>query len=271
MSAELERLEARLAQEDGLIVAYSGGADSALLAVVAHRVLGPRALAATAVSASLPSAERRDAKRFAREQGMAHVEVCTNELDNPDYVANDGDRCSHCKSAMFDELAPLARIMGARIALGTNVDDLGDHRPGQAAAAERGAVFPMVDVGLTKGHVRELSRELGLRTASKPSAACLASRVAYGDRVTPEILGRIERAEESLREVGLTGFRVRSHGDGSVARIEVQEQDLGRVIDHRIELGRRVVEAGFLFVSLDLAGFRSGNMNRLLSLTPVTR
>ena len=202
----LRDLEHRIAREDRLVTAYSGGADSALLAAVAHQVLGSRALAVTAVSASLPAAERAAARDFARSRGLAHVEVCTDELDRPAYRRNGADRCFHCKSALFDAVAPVAAAMGARIALGTNLDDLSDHRPGQRAARDRGAVFPLVDAGLSKAAVRAVSRELGLATAAKPAAACLSSRIAYGDPVTPELLGRIEQAEDALHEAGFGGL-----------------------------------------------------------------
>ena len=262
----LAALEARLAQEGRLLVAYSGGADSALLATVAHRVLGARSVAVTAVSASLPASERAAAKAFAREQGFAHVEVATDELDRPEYVANDGNRCFHCKSALFDALEPMAAVLGARTALGTNLDDLGDHRPGQAAAAQRGSVFPLVDAGLSKAAVRAISAELGLVTAAKPAAACLSSRVAYGDAVTAEVLGRVEAAEEALHRLGFDVCRVRAHADGTVARVEVQ--DIERAVALRSEVDGAVRAAGFTFATLDLAGFRSGSMNRLLPLTP---
>jgi uncharacterized protein len=267
MSGELDRLLGRLADETRLLTGYSGGADSALLAYAAHQVLGPRAIAVTAVSASLPSRERRSARDFAREHGMAHVEVCTDELDRDEYVANTGNRCFHCKSALFDALGPLAAMMNASMALGTNLDDLGDHRPGQAAATSRGAVFPLVDAGLSKADVRAISAELGLRTADKPAAACLSSRIAYGDKVTPELLSRIERAEVVLADLGFAPARVRAHADGTVARIELDAAQLDRAILARAELVAAVCATGFTFCALDLAGFRSGSMNALLPLT----
>lgn len=264
MTSPMQRLTDRLAQEDRLLTAFSGGADSALLAACAHQVLGDRALAVTAVSASLPASERSDARDFARDRAMPHVEVCTDELQRPDYVRNDASRCFHCKSALMDALTPLARAMGARIALGTNVDDLGDYRPGQRSASERGAVFPLVDAGLTKAAVRELSAELGLTTASKPAAACLSSRIAYGDPVTAELLRQIEHAEDTLHRAGFRHCRVRAHAGGSVARIEVPPADLGRLLASRDELVAELRAAGFAFVALDLAGLRSGSMNVLL-------
>ncbi|RYF58733.1 MAG: ATP-dependent sacrificial sulfur transferase LarE [Comamonadaceae bacterium] len=261
----------RLHQEDKLLIAFSGGADSALLATAAHRALGERAVAVTAVSASLPASERRAARQFARQQGIAHIELCTDELDNPDYVANTGNRCFHCKSALFDAMMPLAQITGARMALGTNLDDLGDHRPGQAAAAQRGAVFPMVDAELTKADVRAISAQWGLVTAPKPAAACLSSRIAYGDEVTPQVLARIEQAEEELHDLGFQEVRVRTHGNGTLARVEIADRDIDAAFLTRTEILAVLDRAGFVFGSLDLKGLRSGGMNALLSLTPVGR
>jgi uncharacterized protein len=267
----LGRLQHRLGQEDRLVTAFSGGADSALLAAVAHDVLGSRALAVTAVSASLPAAERAAARDFARSRGLAHVEVCTDELDRPEYRRNGADRCFHCKSALFDAVAPVAAAMGARVALGTNLDDLSDHRPGQQAARDRGSVFPLVDAGLSKAAVRAVSRVLGLVTADKPAAACLSSRIAYGDPVSPELLGRIEQAEDALHQAGFAVCRVRAHAAGSVARIEVPPDDLGRLLDRREEITALARAAGFVFATADLAGLRSGSMNALLPLSVVHR
>ncbi|MFF0310457.1 ATP-dependent sacrificial sulfur transferase LarE [Streptosporangium sp. NPDC004379] len=264
----IDRLTGRLRRESGVVVAYSGGADSALLAVMASRVLGARALAVTAVSPSLAASERAAARGFARRYGLAHLEVCTDEADRPEYAANGADRCYHCKSALFDALGPLAAAMGARIALGTNLDDLGDHRPGQRAAAERGAIAPLVDAGLTKADVRALSRELGLVTADKPAAPCLASRVSYGDPVTPEVLRRVEVAEAALRDLGFPVCRVRAHSGGTLARVEVPRDDIPRAGELRERVDAAVRGAGFTFCSLDLSGFASGRLNALLPLLP---
>lgn len=265
------QLASRLRQEDRLVVAFSGGADSALLAAMAHEVLGAGALAVTAVSPSLPAAERAAARDFARRRGLPHVEVCTDELDRPEYRRNGADRCFHCKSALFDALGPLAAAMGARVALGTNTDDLADHRPGHRAAQARGAVFPLVDAGLSKAAVRAVSRELGLVTAEKPAAACLSSRVAYADPVTPDLLGRIERAENALHAAGFADCRVRAHAAGTVARVEVPPADLGRALAGREHLAEVLREAGFLFAALDLDGLHSGSMNVLLHGRPARR
>jgi uncharacterized protein len=263
---KLAALRERVRAERRLLVAYSGGVDSALVAVVAGQELGERAVAVTAVSASLPRSERAAARRFAIAHGIAHVEVATDELDRPEYVANGGDRCYHCKSALFDALAPLAALSGARIALGTNTDDLGDHRPGQAAAVARGAVAPLLEVGFGKSEVRRVSAALGLATAEKPAAACLSSRVAYGDPVTPEVLHRIELAEEAVRALGFGVCRVRAHGGGAVARVEVPGDDVSRAAGLRSELDRAVRGAGFEFCALDMQGFASGRMNVLLGM-----
>lgn len=264
--AKLTELRERVRVERRLLVAYSGGVDSALVAAVAAQELGERAVAVTAVSASLPRSERAAARAFAATHGIAHVEVATDELDRPEYVENGGDRCYHCKSALFDALAPLAALSGARIALGTNTDDLGDHRPGQAAAAARGAIAPLLDAGFGKSDVRRVSAALGLATAEKPAAACLASRVAYGDPVTPELLHRIERAEEAVRDLGFGVCRVRAHGGGAVARVEVPADDVPRAAELRSELDRAVRGAGFEFCALDMQGFASGRMNVLLGM-----
>ncbi|GAA5132032.1 ATP-dependent sacrificial sulfur transferase LarE [Pseudonocardia adelaidensis] len=263
---KLAALRERVRAEPRLLVAYSGGVDSALVAAVAAQELGERAVAVTAVSASLPRSERAAARAFATAHGIAHVEVATDELDRPEYVANGGDRCYHCKSALFDALAPLAALSGARIALGTNTDDLGDHRPGQAAAAARGAIAPLLDAGFGKSDVRRVSAALGLATAEKPAAACLASRVAYGDPVTPEVLHRVERAEEAVRSLGFPVCRVRAHGGGAVARVEVPADDVSRAAGLRSELDRAVRGAGFEFCALDMQGFASGRMNVLLGM-----
>jgi uncharacterized protein len=270
MSELLERLTASLAQEPAVLTAYSGGADSALLAVVAHRVLGSRALAVTAVSASFPARARRAARELAREHGLRHLEVCTDELDRPAYVRNGADRCAHCKTALFDQLEPIGALLGARIALAANLDDLGDHRPGQRVATQRGAIMPLLDARFTKADVRAVSRELGLRTHDRPAEACLSSRIAYGDPVTGEALRAIETAEDALQQLGFARLRVRAHARGTVARIEVPAADMDRLLLVRDEVVARVRAAGFAFVALDLAGLRSGSMNTLLPMPTVS-
>ena len=271
MADRLDALFEVLRGRPGLVTAYSGGVDSALLAWAAHEVHGPRALAVTAVSPSLPAAERAEAARFARRHGLPHAEVCTDELDRDEYRANGADRCVHCKSALMSALRPIADAMGVPVALGTNVDDLADHRPGQAAARRQGAVAPLVEAGLGKLDVREASRRAGLDTADKPAAACLASRIAYGDPVDAAALARVERAEQALHELGFAVVRVRAHGNGTVGRVEVPAEQLEDALAARTQIVAAVRRAGFAFAALDLAGFRSGSLNDLLPLRAAIR
>ncbi|MCB0964502.1 MAG: ATP-dependent sacrificial sulfur transferase LarE [Acidimicrobiales bacterium] len=262
MTDALGRLRAAVADIGPMVVAFSGGADSALVAWVAHDVLGPDARAVTAVSPSLPAAELADCEALAAEWGLAWEPVATHELDDPAYVANDGDRCYWCKAALLDAVGPRARALGATVVLGVNLDDLGDHRPGQRAAAEAGARFPLVEAGLAKDDVRTVSRDLGLRTADKPAAACLASRLPYGTTVTLGALAEVEAAEAALRALGFDELRVRHYRD--LARIEVPLGRLADVLARRDEVVAGVQEAGYRYVTLDLEGLRSGNLNRAL-------
>jgi uncharacterized protein len=258
--ADVEALRARLRALGRVVVAFSGGADSAFLAWVANDELGPdRASAVTAVSPSRAAAAGHDCAALAAEWGLRWTEVLTTELDNPAYVANGRDRCAHCKTELMDVLAPLAAAEGATIVLGVNLDDLGDHRPGQQVAAARGAVFPLVESGFTKADVRDASRRLGLRTCDKPAAACLASRVPHGVPVTLVTLGRVGEAEAGLRRLGFRQLRVRHYGD--VARVELDPGDLGRAVALRLEVVAAVQAAGYRYVTLDLEGFRSGNLS----------
>ena len=268
-AAALERLRSEVAAHDRLVVAFSGGADSALLACVAHDELGAeRVHVVTAVSPSLAADERDDAAALADEWGLRWSAVETSEVEDAAYRANDADRCAHCKDALMDVLAPLAEAEAATVVLGVNVDDLGDHRPGQTAAAARGARFPMVDAGLTKDDVRAASRHLGLRTADKPAAACLASRIPYGTTVTVDLLSTVERAEAALRRLGFDDLRVRHHGD--TARIEVPLDRLADVVDFRDDVVAALRGAGYRYATLDLEGLRSGNLNAVLGHGPAT-
>src|SRR3954451_4457792 len=231
----LAQLRDGLAALDRVVVAFSGGADSPFLAWVDHDVLGPeRAAAVTAVSPSLAGCEHADCAALAEEWGLRWVEVHTDEMTHAAYQRNDGDRCFHCKDALMDAVLPLAEAEGAVVALGVNLDDLGDHRPGQQAASGRGAVFPLVQAGFTKDDVRAASRELRLRTGDKPAAACLASLVPYGTPVTMGVLGTVERAETALRALGFADLRGRHYG--ALARLEVPVEALDRVLVLRTEV-----------------------------------
>jgi len=262
-TASLAALEGELAALERVVVAFSGGADSAFLAKVAHDTLGPdRALVATAISPSLAPAEEADCRALAEEWGLRWVGVPTNEMEDPHYIANDTDRCARCKTALMEALTPIATAESATVVLGVNLDDLSDHRPGQRAASELGARFPLVNAGFDKAAVREWSRRLGLRTWDKPAAACLSSRIPYGTPVTLGSLRSIADAEAALGALGFAQLRVRHHG--SVARIEVDVDALGDVLARRTEVLDAVRSAGYVYVTLDLAGFRSGSMNETL-------
>ena len=244
-------------------MAFSGGADSAFLARVAHDTLGvDRVHVVTAVSPSLAGDERADAAALADEWGLRWSAVETHEMADAAYRVNDGDRCGRCKVALMDVLDPIAADELATVVLGVNIDDLADHRPGQTVAADRGARFPLVEAGLTKADVRHHSRAMGLRTADKPAAACLASRVPYGTEVTVAVLSAVERAEGALRRLGFDDLRVRHLDD--TARIEVPTDRLAEVVERRAEVVAAVAAAGYAYVTLDLEGLRSGNLNRTL-------
>ncbi len=261
--SDLGLLRRELEQLERVVVAFSGGADSAFLAWVATDTLGPeQARCVTAVSPSLAADELDDCRSLAEEWSLNWTTVETTEMDNAAYRRNDGDRCYHCKAALMDVAAPMAAGADGVVVLGVNLDDLGDHRPGQQAAAERDARFPLVDAGFTKDDVRRVSRELGLRTWDKPAAACLASRIPYGTPVSVPLLRRLDRAEAALRALGFGQLRVRDYGD--LARIEVDLADLERVVALREAVVTAVRGVGYSYVTLDLEGFRSGNLNQAL-------
>ncbi|MFV0524218.1 MAG: ATP-dependent sacrificial sulfur transferase LarE [Acidimicrobiales bacterium] len=242
------------------VVALSGGVDSGLLMVAARRVLGPdRVLAATAESASLATGELDLCAGLARRWDVPWTAVATAELTDDRYLRNDGQRCFWCKTALMDQLAPLAAARGATVTLGVNLDDLADHRPGQRAAAERGARFPLVEAGFTKPLIRALAQRWGIEVWDRPAMPCLSSRLPYGTPVSVALLTRVDRAERALRHLGFDDVRVRHYDD--TARIEVPRSRLGDAVEAADELVEAVTAAGYRYVTLDLAGLRSGNLN----------
>jgi pyridinium-3,5-biscarboxylic acid mononucleotide sulfurtransferase len=266
LEAKQDALFAHLRALRGMIVAYSGGTDSAYLAWAAHRVLGDAAIAITADSASIPASHKRDAEAFARECGFRHEYIETHEFENPDYIKNDKNRCFHCKDELFTQLSAYAAEHGyAHIVYGVNRDDLGDYRPGQRAAKLHDVEAPLVEAGLTKAQIRELSRRRGLATWDRPAAACLSSRVPYGTPVTSETIRIIEEGEEAIRALGFRQFRVRFHGE--LVRIEIAADELPKALT--IEMTQALTQIfkklGFLYVTLDLEGYRQGSLNAVLN------
>jgi uncharacterized protein len=262
-----EQLFANLRSLERVMVAFSGGTDSAYLAWAANQVLGNNSLAVTADSASIPESHKRDAEAFVERFGIAHEYIQTREFDNPDYVRNSPDRCFHCKDELFTRLEELGRERGiAHIVYGVNLDDLGDYRPGQGAAKNHKVAAPLADVSLSKAEIRELSRRVGLPTWDRPASACLSSRIPYGTPVTIENVKTVETGEEEVKALGFRQFRVRFHGE--VVRIEIARDEMARAMS--VEMAERFTaifkRLGFKYVTLDLEGYRQGSLNEVLNL-----
>ena len=265
LSAKRAALDRRLRSLGKLLVAYSGGVDSAFLAWAAHQALGDAVLAVLADSPSLARSQFNDAAAFAEEQHIPLEVIQTAEFDRPEYVRNDAARCFHCKDELFTVMERIRASRGFNaVAYGVNVDDQGDFRPGQEAARRHGVAAPLLEAGLTKAEIRELARAAGLRVWDKPASACLSSRVEYGRAVTPEVLAVVEQGEEALRALGFRQCRVRHHGD--IVRLEISAQEMQRALTPAMasEFTRIFKALGFKYVTLDLEGFRSGSMNAVL-------
>lgn len=272
LSQKYDRLLDILRGLESVLVAFSGGVDSTFLAKAAKEALGDKALLVTADSETYPASELEEAKRLADHLGMRHVVVETRELSNPEYARNSPSRCFFCKEELFRKLRPIALREGMRqLVYGANMDDLGDHRPGMEAAKRMGVSAPLIEAGFWKAEIRDLSRELGLPTWEKPSFACLSSRFQYGDAITPEKLRQVSAAEAFLRSLGFRQFRVRHHD--RLARLEIAQEEMGRLWEDGIQdaIVAGLTELGYLYVTVDLQGFRSGSANEALRLMQLLR
>ena len=260
-AGKLDHARAIVRGLDSVLVAYSGGVDSTLLLRLAIDQLGDRAVAVLASSPAFPESEQEEARATARELGARLVEVTTHELELEAYTRNHPDRCFHCKEELFDTLQPVQRDLGlAHLAYGATADDGGDHRPGHGSAVRRGVRFPLLEAGMSKADIRAAARQLGLANWNKPSFACLSSRIPHGTEVTVEALRRIEGAERAIKALGFHQVRVRDHGD--IARIEVEPDEISRLVDQRERVVSALQGAGYKFVSLDLEGYSTGSLNR---------
>jgi pyridinium-3,5-biscarboxylic acid mononucleotide sulfurtransferase len=260
-SSKLDRARAIVRDLDSVLVAFSGGVDSTLLLKLALDELGDGAVAVLASSPAFPESEQQEARATAQSLGARLVEVDTHELELEAYTRNHPDRCFHCKEELFETLEPVRRELGlAQLAYGATADDAGDHRPGHGSAVRRGVRFPLLEAGMSKAEIRAAARSLGLSNWNKASFACLSSRIPHGTEVTVEALRRIEAAEQAIKALGLRQARVRDHGD--VARIEVEPEEMERLLEHRQRVVRALHDAGYKFVSLDLEGYSTGSLNR---------